>query len=311
MFLKEQSYVVMLADTGSMSLAAEKLFISQPALSAYIKALEERMGPLFVRKEGVYVPTYLGEIYLAKARQMLALQDSFNLDHSLINRGVKGRIRIGIQTRRSPIIIGGIIKMMLTEYPQIEPIIEEGNYQSLYRMLTEQRIDMMICSVDQREPNLSYRLLSNEKLLLVIHEGSQLAKGAVMQKDGQCLIDLCDAKKEMFILQNPDQSIRMTCDKLFEQSGFFPEKYLLIRNIEAAIRLVSEGIGVAFNRSGYVGIMSSIPHIIHAQLQQKTQDTEYVIAYLKYDNPSVQFIDLLDRLEQVLLDLVQEYKEKL
>lgn len=303
MFLKEQSYVVMLADTGSMSLAAEKLFISQPALSAYMKALEERMGPLFVRKEGVYVPTYLGEMYLAKARQMLALQDSFNLEHSLINRGIKGRIRIGIQTRRSPVILGGMMKMMLSEYPQIEPIIEEGNYQGLYRMLTEQRLDVMICSVDQREPNLSYRLLSKEKLLFVIHEGSKLAKRASMQKDGQYSIDLRDAREEMFILQHPGQSIRMTCDKLFGHCGFFPEKYLLIRNIESAIRLVSEGLGVAFNRSGYVSLMSSIPHIMHVQLRQKTQDTEYVMAYLKERNPSEQITGLLDRLEQVLLSL--------
>lgn len=303
MFLKEQSYVVALADLGNMTLAAEKLFISQPALSAYIKALEERMGTLFERRNSVYVPTFLGEIYLARARQMLALQDAFNLDHSLINRGIKGRIRIGIQTRRSPIILGDILRMMLVEYPQIEPIVEESNYEGLYRMLVEQKIDIMICSVERREPGVQYRLISNESLLLAMHAKSEMAGMVKQDKKGQPSIDLHCAKEERFILQHPNQSIRMTCDKMFAQHHFIPQKTLLIRNIESAIRLVSQGIGVAFNRSGYIGSMSSIPDVLHIPLQQESEDTEYIMGYLQDDHPSPQFLCLLNRLEQVLVSL--------
>ena len=69
MNLKEQLYVCTLAETKNMSKAAEKLYISQPALSMYINNLQENLGTkLFTRKNNIYMLTYLGEKYVAKAK---------------------------------------------------------------------------------------------------------------------------------------------------------------------------------------------------------------------------------------------------
>ena len=78
MNLKEQQYIVTLAGCGSMTQAAKKLNITQPALSSYLAGVENSLGyPLFERTGKALRPTYLGELYLEKARKILALGEEF------------------------------------------------------------------------------------------------------------------------------------------------------------------------------------------------------------------------------------------
>ena len=79
MDLREQKYVCALADCGNLTRAAEKLYISQPALSIYIANLEKNMGiPLFERNGKKFALTYAGERYVERARKMLKLEREFN-----------------------------------------------------------------------------------------------------------------------------------------------------------------------------------------------------------------------------------------
>lgn len=302
MYLKEQSYVCELAQTGNISQAAERLFITQPALSTYIKSLESRLGaPLFTRKEGVYVPTYLGELYLEKARKMLALQNAFNIELGLIQDGVKGRLSIGVQTRRSPIIMCHIMELMKREYPNIELHVEEGNYEGLRRLLLRNRIDLMICSVDRPEPTLHTRLIGKEVLLFAVHHKSPLLQHTVVRPgDEYPLIDLHAAERECFFLPHPGQSLRADCERLFEQSGFMPAQQMLIRSIETSLRLVSHGYGVAFNRSGYMQALAHIPHLNYLRILQDKESSEFSIFYRPENGDSVPFRRLIDRLAKML-----------
>ncbi|MCD8009880.1 MAG: LysR family transcriptional regulator, partial [Lachnospiraceae bacterium] len=96
MDLKEQKYVCMLAECGNLTRAAEKLFISQPALSIYITNLEKNMGVrLFDRSGKRFVLTYAGERYVEKAKQMLQLEWEFNEELLVLAREETGRIRLG------------------------------------------------------------------------------------------------------------------------------------------------------------------------------------------------------------------------
>ena len=72
MDLKEQEYVVALAEYGSITRAAEALFISQPTLSIFLSRLENRLGtPLFDKIGRKLVPTVAGELYVRRAKELL------------------------------------------------------------------------------------------------------------------------------------------------------------------------------------------------------------------------------------------------
>ena len=101
MDLREQKYVCTLAECGSLTKAAERLFISQPALSIYITNLEKNLGlPLFERKGKRFVLTFAGECYVKKAAQMLKLEQEFNSEIYDITCKTAGRLRLGISQRR-------------------------------------------------------------------------------------------------------------------------------------------------------------------------------------------------------------------
>ena len=78
MNLKEQTYVSVLAECGNITKAADRLYISQPALSIYINNLEKSLGTkLFERAGKRFVLTPAGELYVEKARKMLELKNNF------------------------------------------------------------------------------------------------------------------------------------------------------------------------------------------------------------------------------------------
>ena len=78
MDLREQKYVCTLAELGNLTRAAERLYISQPALSIYITNLEKNLGiPLFDRSGKKFTLTYAGEQYVEKAKKMLELEREF------------------------------------------------------------------------------------------------------------------------------------------------------------------------------------------------------------------------------------------
>ncbi len=78
MNMKEQQYVCVLAECGSITRAAKELYISQPALSIYINNLEKSLNvKLFERVGKRFILTYAGERYVEKARAMLRLEEEF------------------------------------------------------------------------------------------------------------------------------------------------------------------------------------------------------------------------------------------
>ena len=121
MNLKEQQYIVTLAGCGSMTQAAKKLNITQPALSSYLAGVENSLGyPLFERTGKALRPTYLGELYLEKARKILALGEEFQQQREQVLHGYQGRIRVGIPIRRSPHLIPSALKIFRSRFPNVE-----------------------------------------------------------------------------------------------------------------------------------------------------------------------------------------------
>ena len=106
MNLKEQQYIVTIANCGSITQAAKRLGVTQPALSSYLSNVENTLGaPLFERTGRRLVPTYLGEVYLEKAHKILALGEEFQQQVDQVVSGYQGRLRVCIPIRRSPHLV--------------------------------------------------------------------------------------------------------------------------------------------------------------------------------------------------------------
>ena len=79
MDFKELEYILVIAQEKNISKAAERLYVSQPALSRALLKVEDRLGvSLFFRKNRQYIPTYAGELYLDMARTVLNKKHEFD-----------------------------------------------------------------------------------------------------------------------------------------------------------------------------------------------------------------------------------------
>lgn len=281
MNLKEQLYVCTLAEEGNMSKAAKKLFISQPALSLYINNLEKTLGTkLFLRKGNSYTLTYMGEKYVLKAKEMLFLEREFNTELHNFFRGSTGRLRIGVQLRRSPYIVAEIASHFRESYPEIELVFTESNTSVLETMVANYELDLIIYSCMKRRKDLNYVHIFNDNLFLAVNSSSKLRRKAKWGEDGNFqYIDFNELENETFILPQKGQSLREASDILFEKSGIVPKKIIEIRNIETIMKLVSSDFGVGFNRVSYINYMSHIKNVEYYNVLQDEITSELVIAY--------------------------------
>jgi len=81
MNLKQAHYIRTIAQEGSITAAAKKLYISQPSLSRYISRIEQMLGmPLFYRRNNGMELTEAGEVYVAYAKEILLLRRNMEIE---------------------------------------------------------------------------------------------------------------------------------------------------------------------------------------------------------------------------------------
>lgn len=111
--------IVAVADTGTISRAAEVVHRSQSAVSMQIKTLEGALGkPLFVRRARSVTPTQDGEVLLSYARRMLALRDEAWA--AVVRPDVTGRVVLGVPDDYASSLLPPILKKFSATYPKVE-----------------------------------------------------------------------------------------------------------------------------------------------------------------------------------------------
>lgn len=97
MTTRELLYIKTIADEGSMTRAAQKLFVTQPSLSHCVMNIEQQLGTrLFTRTSGGLMLTYAGEKYYRMACEVLRVYAAFESEISEERALAQGRVTVGI-----------------------------------------------------------------------------------------------------------------------------------------------------------------------------------------------------------------------
>lgn len=254
MDLKEQEYVVAIAKHGSITKAADELFITQPTLSIFINRLEARMGiRLFDRIGKQFIPTYAGEIYLKKARELLVIQNEFQAELSDLIAGYTGRLRFGLHSRRSTYLLPGMLKEFHDRYPQIEVLLTEDGSKSLEAKLLSGDLDLILTNRFFDKEKLEIIPVYDDRLIMSVSpDHPACAKAKPLPGHPYPWLDLKYVAEERFILQTPAQSIRTFTDAALAYAGITTSRTFIIENMETATQMAAEGYGVAFNYESYI-----------------------------------------------------------
>jgi len=169
MTLQELKYVVAVAETRNFRRAAERVFVSQPSLSASVKKLENELGVrLFERGPREVLLTEAGEQVVAQARRVL---DEAARVREVARHGrdpLRGVLRLGVIHTIAPYLLPGLVLALRGAAPAMPLEIEENMTASLDQMLRGGLLDVAILALPYEAPGVEVLPLYDEVFRVVV-----------------------------------------------------------------------------------------------------------------------------------------------
>ena len=157
-----------IADTGSVTRAAELLHIVQPAVSRQLKLLEEDVeAPLFERNRRGMQLTEAGHILLERARRALRELDAARMEIRPTPGLIAGVVSLGLLPSSCELLTGPLIGALQQQYPHIRVSLSVGYTDHLLRWLESGEIDAALLYDPKPSPALDVETLVEESLSLV------------------------------------------------------------------------------------------------------------------------------------------------
>lgn len=229
-------YVITVAEEKSFSVAAKKLFLSQPSLSQSISNLEKEIGtPIFNRSTVPLSTTYAGDIYIKMAQRILSIEHQTLTKIDDIIDSKTGRIIIGISLFRNSTLMPPIYNEFKTKFPNVQLSLVEATNDILFDMAISGKLDIAFL-IDTTSSNLNHIKLFSDRIVYAIGERNHLFQKYISTPD-YSRINLMELKKEPFALVFQNSNIRRVCDIMFRDYGFVPHVAIETQNIEVCYRL--------------------------------------------------------------------------
>lgn len=241
MNVRRASYILEILKEGSISAAARKLYLSQPALSQALHLAEQSLGTMiFERGSSPLRLTYAGEQYVRAARHIMRIEDSLQREISDINSEAHGRFIFGISHQGSTTLLPEIFPQFIQEYPKVEILLEEHGSETLEQLTEAGEIDLSLAIIKPKPCDLEYHLVEKEKMFLLANPECALTRR--IPEGTQ--ISLTDAKDEAFISLKSGHSVHNIQKKIFNASEISPRTLIETDSFETAIRLTGCTKGV-------------------------------------------------------------------
>lgn len=201
---------------GSITAAAKALYITQPTLSQTLKQIETQLGEsIFVRGRSPMELTPAGELYVQAARRIIQIETQLDEAISSLHGKQEGILHLGIPDGRSCELLPQILPDYRAAYPAIRIEVISGSPARLEQMLVNHELDLALLLGEARRPELSYRLIGSEEIVLLAGRKTALAQ----RVPSGSTISLAEAASEKFIVPAPDQFVRQTFEEMMERSG--------------------------------------------------------------------------------------------
>jgi len=234
--LRRLKYFVKIVDIGSLTQAAEVLFIAQPALSQQLATLEgEVRQQLLVRTKRGVTPTEAGKVLYRHAQIILRQCEQARVDMEAAGEGLSGQVSVGLApgTAASALSLP-LLRTVRARHPGILLYLNENYGTTLSELIMNGRMDLAVLYGDKAIHGLSFQPLLKEPLFLV--------GPAAMPAPAQPvkLVDLRDI--ELF-LPRPYNVVRKLVDAAFVRAGMVPR---VVAEIESAFTLtaaIADGLG--------------------------------------------------------------------
>ena len=251
------------AKLQSFTQAARKLFVSQPAISLQVKALEKELAEKLFERVGRRISlTNAGQIVFRKTEEVFLKVDEIRSVMSELSQLERGRFTLGTSDTTSLYFIPELIKEFLRAHPNIELQIVNRISQEIVRRVLDCEVDLGIVSLPVEEARLTVAPLIKHPLACVVASDHPLA--------GRKVVRPPDLAPHGMVALERSSTTQKRIDRFLADHGVTLRTVIELGSFETIKKFVAIGLGIAIiperaTRSGADGIrtvhFAKPPHI--------------------------------------------------
>ena len=231
--IKHLRMIAAIAETGNMTKAAARLFLSQSALSQQLKDIESKLqADLFFRTRKVMLLTPVGKKLLESAQQVIQTLEDAELEIARTVSGEQGELKVGIQCIFCYKWLPGVVRLFQQKFPKIE--FEIGHSSDLANDLASKKFDFVITAASVPDEQYLCLPLFADQLVCIMPAGHPLrARDWVGYEDFG----------RFNLIGHSEKGASRFYQLALKPRGIEPKRFMAVGQPQAIVEMVASGLG--------------------------------------------------------------------
>ena len=241
MRLEQLYYLIAVYKSQSISLAAERSHISQPALSSSISKLEDELGVHLLKRtnEGVY-PTEMGKAIIQKAQKIIEVVEEIHAISRADVLELNGNVSIAIEQHVNMTLMPKVLTVFKHSYPKVTIMQKVGESNNILRDIQSGKADFGIIIKTgelEKAKDIHFKELFCDELVVITGKGNPIAR------KGNITIE--EALRQPIILMNTEYTTNCGISEILHKYGVMNVAFR-VDNIPMLEKLLRQGRSIAF-----------------------------------------------------------------
>lgn len=285
-------YFQAVAECGHMGMAAQRLFLTQPALTKAVHRLEEEIGSPLLKRNGRRIAlTDLGELLLERTRHVRQVMDDTAREVKNFAGGLVGHIRIGCAPTVAKYLLPEIVPVLFAEAPGVTLELDTAMSDILWEQLRDGFLDLAVTQISEMEDGFTVLPVIDDDVVVVAGKDHPIFTAAYT---------VHDLERYDWILPKSSVQTRPWLDAALKKNGCPPPKARMqAATILHLPRLIAETDLLSFISRRNIGALEDGALLREVRIPETTLHRTFSLAYRnnRYRSPAV----------QRLIRLIQEY----
>lgn len=231
MNIDDYRYITTIADLGSFTRAAQKLFIAQPSLSQRVKHIEKSYGiSIFTRDAKGVQLTKEGECFVYYAQRILNSENDLRQEIANMHDPENKILRIGTTQFMHSYLFDALVQRFHQEHPKMQFAFFEATSAQQQEAVLSGKVDIAICYLPITSPDLNYEVIFHDSYVLVP------AMDSVLSEKIQHRTINANEPVSMDLLENEPFAIATSGTRLFEYVTDLQEKTSTMLDIQHYVK---------------------------------------------------------------------------
>jgi LysR family transcriptional regulator, transcriptional activator of the cysJI operon len=258
---------------GSMTGAADKLFLTQPAISQQIRNLEDDLGvDLLVRGVRQIKPTLQGEVLFDYAKRILQLSQQAEVAVKAMGAELKGQLRVGTLDSIGVQLMSPIVSRLLKYNPELNIKVEYGKGDDLIAKYKREEIDVLILPDTQVE--FHEELERTEKKFLFKEEMWLVGTGKDIEIPKQITVSEY-TRYPVILFSGEYPGFNKALGKALHDAKVESAPTFESTNVGTLKRVIESGLGWGFLPSSAIKKQVRMGRLIHVHMKEFTYEVDF------------------------------------